>query len=79
LKFLRIFHKFLEIFKTDEMPLLLAPMDKFGTPIYAIGNFLSISLHERIGLRNVMIWLHRMDSFSLLVELFAWAELEPAF
>jgi hypothetical protein len=43
---------------TDEMPLLLAPRDKFVTL-----NIFSI------GLRNVLIWLHRMDSFSLLIEL----------
>jgi hypothetical protein len=31
---------------TDEMPLLLAPRDKFMIYIrYSIGNFLSISLH----------------------------------
>jgi hypothetical protein len=32
---------------TDEMPLLLAPRDKF----------------VRFGLRNVLIWLHQMDCF----------------
>jgi hypothetical protein len=46
---------------TDEIPLLLAPRDQFVTLIYSIGNILSITLQERIGLRNVLIWLHRMD------------------
>jgi hypothetical protein len=50
---------------TDEMPLLLAPRDKF------------VTLQERISLRNVLIWLHRIDSVSLLMDLFARAELVP--
>jgi hypothetical protein len=37
------------------------------------------SLQERIGLRNVLILLHRMDLFSLLMYLFAVAELVPAY
>jgi hypothetical protein len=56
---------------TDEIPLLLAPRDKFVT--------LTISLQKRIGPRNVFIWLPRMDSFSLLMDLFARAELVPAY
>jgi hypothetical protein len=49
--------------------------------IYSIGNFLSISLQERIGLRlrNVLIWLHQMNSFSLMMDLFAGAELVSAY
>jgi hypothetical protein len=47
--------------------------------IYSIGNFLSISLQQRIGLQNVLIWLYRMDSFSFLMDLFAVAELIPAY
>jgi hypothetical protein len=43
--------------------------------IYSVGNFLSISLQERISLRNVLIWLHRMDSISLLMDLFARADI----
>jgi hypothetical protein len=39
---------------------------------------LSISLQERIGLRNVLIWLHWMGSFSLLMDLFAGKKLVPA-
>jgi hypothetical protein len=46
--------------------------------IYSIGNFLSIS-QERIGLRSELIWLHRMDSFSLLTDVFAGAELVPVY
>jgi hypothetical protein len=34
---------------------------------------------ESIGLRNVLIWLHQMDSSSLLMDLFARAELVPAY
>jgi hypothetical protein len=41
----------------------------------SIGNFLSISLQKMIGLRNALILLHWMNSFSLLMELFAGAEL----
>jgi hypothetical protein len=37
------------------------------------------SLQERIGLKNVLIWLDRMDSFSSLMDLFARAELMLAF
>jgi hypothetical protein len=54
---------------SDEMPLLLTPSDKFVT----------LNILGRIGLRNVLIWLHRMDSFSLLMDLFAGAELSPAY
>jgi hypothetical protein len=64
---------------TDELLLLLAPRDKFATLIYSVGIFLSISLQKWIGLRNVLIWLNRMDSFSLLMNLFARAELVPAY
>jgi hypothetical protein len=64
---------------TDEMPLLLAPRDKLVTLIHSVGNFLLISLQKRIRLRNVLIWLHRMDSFSLLMDLFARADLELAY
>jgi hypothetical protein len=52
---------------TDEMPLLLAPREKFVTLKYSVGNFLSIFLQERIGLRIVLIWLHLMNSFFLLM------------
>jgi hypothetical protein len=61
---------------TDETPLLLDLKEKFVTlNIYSIGETLSISLQERVILRNVLIWLHRMDSFSLLMDLFVGAEL----
>jgi hypothetical protein len=64
---------------TDEMPLLLTPRDKFVTLIYSVGNFLSIFLQERIGLRNVLSWLHRIYLLSLLMDLFARTELMPAY
>jgi hypothetical protein len=35
--------------------------------IYSIWNFRSIFLQEMISLRNVLIWLHQIDSFSLLM------------
>jgi hypothetical protein len=61
---------------TDETPLLLAPRDKFVT----LRKFsVDFPIQERIGLRNVLIWLHRMDSFSLLMDLFAGAELVLAY
>jgi hypothetical protein len=52
----------------DETPLVLTPRDKF------------VTLQERNGLRNVLIWLHRMDfTFSVLMNLFARAELVLAY
>jgi hypothetical protein len=65
---------------TDEDASIVASKGQIcDTYLYSVGNFLSISLQERIGLRNVLIWLHRMDSFSLLMDLFARAELVPAY
>jgi hypothetical protein len=64
---------------TNEMPVLLAPREKCVTLKYSVRNFLSISLREKIGLQNVLIWLHGMDSYSLLMDLFAGAELVLAY
>jgi hypothetical protein len=41
---------------TDEMPRLLAPRGKFVTLVYSIGNFLSISLQERIDHRDGLVF-----------------------
>jgi hypothetical protein len=65
---------------TDEMPNIVASMrTNFWPSIYSIGNFLSISLQEKSGLRNVFLWLHRMDSFSLLMDVLVGADLVPAY
>jgi hypothetical protein len=44
-----------------------------------VGNFFMIFLQKRIGQRNVLIWLHQMDSFSLLMDIFARAKLVPLY
>jgi hypothetical protein len=62
---------------TDEMPLLLAPRDKFVT-LNIIGRKFSVDFPTKKDW-NVLIWLHRMDSFSLVMDLFARAELVPAY
>jgi hypothetical protein len=56
---------------TDETPLFLAPRDKFVT-LNIFDRKFSVNFPTRasLDLRNVLIWLHRMDSFSLLMDLF---------
>jgi hypothetical protein len=51
------------------MPLLLAPRDQFVT-LNIFGSNFSVDFPTREDW-SMLIWLHRMGSFSLLMDLFA--------
>jgi hypothetical protein len=63
---------------TDEMPVLLAPRENFGF-LNIFDKKFSVNFSKwKTGLRNVLTWLHRIDSFSLLMDLFAGTKLVPS-
>jgi hypothetical protein len=65
---------------TGEMSLLLAPRNKFVTlNIFGFPISIDFPTSEDWSTECVDLILHRMDSFSLLMDLFARAELVPTY